>query len=66
MHQMDARSLPLRHVLSTMGRLLSWYLAAGRGMGDVAFGLERGRTEYVRTGLNALALCIPVPDSLST
>ncbi|HEU0301245.1 MAG TPA: phosphotransferase [Longimicrobium sp.] len=34
------------------------YLAACRGAGDVAFGVERGRGEYVAAGLRALRLCI--------
>jgi aminoglycoside 2''-phosphotransferase len=34
------------------------YLAACRGVGDVAFGIETGRGEYVAAGLRALRLCI--------
>lgn len=37
------------------------YLAAGRGIGDVAFGLERDRPDYVRTGLKALEFCLSRP-----
>ena len=42
------------------------YLAAGRGIGDVAFGLERDRPEYIRIGLHALELCLPVPGPAIT
>ena len=34
------------------------FLAACRGVGDVAFGLETGRREYIEAGTRALALCI--------
>ena len=34
------------------------YLAACRGVGDVVFGVERDRGEYVAAGLRALRLCI--------
>lgn len=34
------------------------YLAACRGVADVAFGVEQGRDEYVAAGLRALRLCI--------
>ena len=33
------------------------YLAACRGVMDVAFGLDRGRPEYVAAGLRALEMC---------
>ena len=35
------------------------FLAVCRGVADVAFGLERGRREYIEAGLRALALCVP-------
>jgi aminoglycoside phosphotransferase (APT) family kinase protein len=35
------------------------FLAACRGVGDVGFGLETGRREYVAAGLRALELCVP-------
>jgi aminoglycoside phosphotransferase (APT) family kinase protein len=34
------------------------YLAACRGVGDVAFGLEYDRPEYVRAGVRALSRCV--------
>ena len=34
------------------------FLAACRGVADVAFGLETGRQEYVEAGTRALALCL--------
>ncbi|HEX2078212.1 MAG TPA: phosphotransferase [Longimicrobium sp.] len=34
------------------------YLAICRGVGDVVFGVEQGRDEYVTAGLRALRLCI--------
>ena len=35
------------------------YLGACRGVGDVTFGLEKNRQEYVAAGVRALALCVP-------
>jgi hypothetical protein len=32
------------------------YLAACRGVGDVVFGLETGRREYIEAGVRALAI----------
>ena len=34
------------------------YFGACRGVGDVVFGLETGRPEYLRAGIRALRLCI--------
>jgi aminoglycoside 2''-phosphotransferase len=34
------------------------FLAACRGVGDVTFGLETGRREYIEAGVRALTLCI--------
>lgn len=34
------------------------FLAAGRGVGDVAFGLETGRREYIESGIRALHFCL--------
>ena len=34
------------------------FLAACRGVGDVTFGLETGRREYIEAGIRALTLCI--------
>jgi aminoglycoside phosphotransferase (APT) family kinase protein len=34
------------------------FVAACRGMGDIAFGVEKNRPEYVRAGLRALSLTI--------
>jgi aminoglycoside phosphotransferase (APT) family kinase protein len=34
------------------------YLAACRGVGDVVFGLETGRTEYLKSGIRALHMCV--------
>ena len=34
------------------------FLAACRGVGDVAFGLKTGRGEYIEAGRRALDLCL--------
>ena len=34
------------------------FLAACRGVGDVAFGLETGRQEYIKGGVRALGFCL--------
>ncbi|HBY98540.1 MAG: hypothetical protein M5U01_17480 [Ardenticatenaceae bacterium] len=34
------------------------FLAACKGVGDVTFGLETGRHEYIVAGIRALTLCI--------
>lgn len=34
------------------------FLAACKGVGDVAFGLEMGRPEYIHAGIRALTLCL--------
>jgi aminoglycoside phosphotransferase (APT) family kinase protein len=34
------------------------FLAACRGVADVAFGLETGRREYIEAGIRALSLCV--------
>ena len=39
------------------------FLAACRGVADVAFGLETGRQEYIVAGTRALALCLGVGRS---
>jgi aminoglycoside phosphotransferase (APT) family kinase protein len=39
------------------------FLAVCRGVADVAFGLERGRREYIEAGLRALARCVPPVSS---
>ena len=35
------------------------FLAACRGVADVAFGLDTSRREYVEAGVRALTLCLP-------
>ena len=37
------------------------FLAVCRGVADVAFGLERGRREYIEAGIRALRLCLGRP-----
>jgi aminoglycoside 2''-phosphotransferase len=44
---LDAAALPLAQ-----------FLAACRGVGDVVFGLETARREYVEAGIRALSLCV--------
>src|SRR5215471_5728952 len=34
------------------------FLAACRGVADVAFGLETGRQEYIQAGIRALGICL--------
>ena len=34
------------------------FLAACRGVADVAFGLETGRKKYIKTGVGALGFCL--------
>jgi aminoglycoside phosphotransferase (APT) family kinase protein len=41
------------------------FLAACRGVADVAFGLDAGRPEYVQGGLRALKLAIPTSQGAS-
>jgi aminoglycoside phosphotransferase (APT) family kinase protein len=41
------------------------YLGACRGVGDVTFGLETGRSEYVQSGVRALSLCIDRAEETS-
>jgi hypothetical protein len=40
--------------------VLVWahFLAACRGVADVAFGLDTGRQEYIDAGTRALRLCL--------
>jgi aminoglycoside phosphotransferase (APT) family kinase protein len=42
------------------------FLAACRGVGDVTFGLEMDRPEYIRAGLRALTLCAECDASSGT
>src|SRR6185295_12271213 len=42
------------------------YLAACRGVGDVAFGIKTGRREYIESGTRALTLCLGGPDNDSS